>query len=258
MTLAELLVSIAVLGIVAVAMSTLAHSVQQGYEYSEGHATMAQHARVALDRMTRIVHEATASEQFPGFIVVEEQVGGWRLPEVLVVWHPEGEPVDPTGLPRFNELILFCPGKAATNQLVELRAPDDTRIVPAVGDLAAWLAEVRAIRASADTNAVTLTDLLRTAWIGTGPSAGSRGMVRFESRLRPSASEWASYRAGTLAWSDLAWPQNFSSATSGMRQAWVRVEVQLMPGEAWIASDPAGQRAVPFFGSAALYYPLRK
>jgi hypothetical protein len=40
-----------------------------------------------------------------------------------------------------------------------------------------------------------------------------------------------------------------------MRQSWLRTELQLLPGDA-SSADTTGQQAVPFFGSAALYYQV--
>jgi hypothetical protein len=44
------------------------------------------------------------------------------------------------------------------------------------------------------------------------------------------------------------------SSTSGMRQSWLRIEMQLLPG--LNSEDTTGQAAIPFLGSAALYYNL--
>jgi hypothetical protein len=76
--------------------------------------------------------------------------------------------------------------------------------------------------------------------------------VRFHVTLRPSESDWAEYENGDLAWTDLPWAQSIHGSQTGLRQAWCRVELQLMPGDSAFAVDPEGDTAVTFFGSAAI------
>jgi prepilin-type N-terminal cleavage/methylation domain-containing protein len=256
MTLVELLVAMSILVLVAGTLAALGRGVQQSYEYCEGYGQATQHGRVALERIERTVDEATANEQFPGFLVLADTVGSWRLPEVLVVWHPPGAPADLAGLPRYSELVIFCPDWYSQNQLVEITVPGDTRVVPAVTDLAAWRTEVTAIRKNALSRSVTLTDLVRTCPIPESTALPIRGAVRFESRLRPSQSEWNEYQAGTRAWNAIAWPQGIFGTKTGLRQAWLRIELQLMPGADWVANEEETLQPMPFFGSAAVYYEL--
>jgi prepilin-type N-terminal cleavage/methylation domain-containing protein len=255
MTLIELLIAMAVIGMVMATLGTLGLGVRQNHEYSQNYGLATQHARVALDRIARTVAEATTSAQFPGFLVVAETEGTVRFPDTLVVWHPSGAAADPDGLPRFNELVIYCPSPYLPNQLVELSVPSDTRVAPAASDAAQWLTEVRAIKQSNATKSVTLTTLLRTAAVSSS-TLKWRGAVRFEQRLRPSETEWASYKAGTTAWQNLNWVQGIYGAQTGLRQAWLRTEIQLLPGAAWVANDPNGQQAVTFFGSSAVYYEM--
>ena len=86
----------------------------------------------------------------------------------------------------------------------------------------------------------------------------TRGALRFESRLRPSAADWSDYQADNVAWDDLPWVQGICGSQTGLRQAWVRIEMQLVPGQASATHDPSGLRAIPFFGSAAVYYELER
>ena len=73
------------------------------------------------------VSQATASEQFPGFLVVASTQGTSRYPDALVVWRPAVAPANPTGLPRFNELIVYCPGAATPSAFLEITNSADTR-----------------------------------------------------------------------------------------------------------------------------------
>ncbi len=252
LTLLEVLISLAVLVLVVGALIGLSRAVAIGSAYSDGVGMTTQHARVVLDRISRSVREAAANAQFPGFLVVADQVGPWRFPDTLVVWRPQTSPAEPEGMPRFSELLIYCPHPQQPRWLMEIRTPDDPRPVPPLTDLAAWQAELAAIKASAASSAVRLTDRMHTC---IAPELGGqeRAALRFEARYRPSLEEQAAYQAGTTAWTDLSWPQTIYGPNTGLRQAWLRIEVQLVAGE-----ENDQQVSYPFFGSAALYYPLTK
>jgi hypothetical protein len=252
--LIELLIASAVMAMTMAALAALGKAVQVNAAYGDGHGQAVQHARVAIERITRMAREATASPSFPGFLVLTEAEAGWRFPDTVVIWHPSGSPVDPNGLPRFNELIIYCPDPEDPHQLVEITAPSDTRTVPALSDLTTWASRIDGIKNASSSQMVMLTDLMRSCPVGTG----FRGAVRFESRLRPSAEEWTSYQAGDLDWDDLPWVQGLYGSKTGLRQAWLRIELQLMPGATVIGDDPGGQQAMAFLGSAALYFQMRK
>lgn len=256
MTLLELLVAMSVLVLIAGVLGGLAIGVQQGYQYAEQYGVATQHARVALERITRTVSQATASEHFPGILVIAETHGQWRFPETLVVWRPTGTAADPGGLPRFNELVIYCPDVQAPNRLVEITVPGDARVTPPTADSAAWRAEIAAIRNSSTAQKVVLTELLRSCTLTETSPPQVRGAVRFESRLRPSESEWASYKAGSLQWKDLSWVQYIYGSRAGLRQAWMRVEMQIAIGDSGAGNQPGTAVVIPFFGSAAAYYRL--
>ena len=257
MTLLELLLAMTITAMVIGTLGVLANGVQLSFQYAEGHGLATQHARVVLDRITQSVREATANEQFPGAIVLADEEGSWRFPETLVVWHPAGVAADPEGLPRFNELIVYCPDPAAPNRLVEITAPGDARAVPPVDDEPGWITAIEAIKASSSSDVSTLTELVRTCLVTGDDEDSRRGAVRFETRLRPSAAEWADYdhAAGTLDWQDLSWPQGIYGSQTGLRQTWVRVELQLVTGA---PGNSTGGTAIPFFGSAALYHEMHR
>ena len=255
MTLLELLIAMSIMVMVVGTLGALAKGVQDGFQYTEGHGLATQHARVVLDRIGQTVREATANEQFPGVMVLAGTVGSWRFPDTLVVWHPDGDPADRDGLPRYNELVIYCPDWSEPSRLVEITAPNDTRTVPPVENRAQWAAEVEAIKQSGSSRVVTLTELLRTGLADDSIATSRRGAVRFETRLRPSQSEWDDYKSGNRKWEDLSWVQGIYGSRSGLRQVWLRTELQLTAsGE----SGAAGGRSLPFFGSAALYYQMRK
>jgi hypothetical protein len=78
--------------------------------------------------------------------------------------------------------------------------------------------------------------------------------VRFHVALRPSDDDWSRFQNSELTWSELPWAQSIYGSSIGMRQAWLRMELQLMPGDDAAAIDPEGETALTFFDSAAIYY----
>jgi len=257
MTLLELLLAISIMAMVVGTLGALARGVQEGYTYTEGHGTATQHARVVLERITATVREATTSPEFPGALVVSEEESGWEFPDTLVVWHPDGAPADPGGLPRYNELVIYCPDPSLANRLVEMTVPGDTRPVPPPESTSQWETEIEAVKSGARRRTMMLTDLLRTGRVEEGALGSRRGAARFAVRLRPSQEEWQQFQDGQIDWDDLAWVQGIYGSQTGLRQAWVRIELQLMPGDQ-AAADSASTTPVPALGSAALYYELAR
>jgi prepilin-type N-terminal cleavage/methylation domain-containing protein len=254
LTLLELLLATAILSLVAATLAAVGRAVQMGSSYSEDRGLATQHARVCLERITRTVHAAQASEQFPGCAVFAETVGSWRFPDTLVVWRG-GAVADPEGLPRISELVVYCPNPTTAHELVEIRVPSDGRTAPALDQAAAWQAELAAFKSHPQREQVVLTDRLRTAAPSNVNTPGSqRGAARFEVERRPAPDRWAQYRAGEEDWEDLAWVQGVYGDQAGLAQTWLRIELQLAvsAGVAGTADD----QAVPFFGSAAVYYEL--
>ena len=257
LTLVELLIALSIISLTAMALGTLARATQISASYVEGHSTAAQHARVAMERIGRMVQTAAANETFPGAVLFADSVSGNRFPDTLVVWKPAAGTtvVDPAGLPRFSELVVYCPNPAQARQLLEITSRSDLRVVPALSNLGQWTTELTSLKTGSVSKKVMLTDMLRTA--SPGGNATMRACVRFEILLRPNSAEIASYRAGTLAWSDITWPQHWYGESTGLRQTWVRTELQLLPNSL-ADGDAHTSLAIPFLGSAALYYDIQR
>jgi hypothetical protein len=280
------MVAMTVMVMVIGALGGLARTIQQSYEYSDGYGVSTQNARIALDRICQNVASATANAKFPGCWVVADTVGSYRYPDELVVWRPrnaDGTWVPPNsppphadGVPRYNELVIYCPrpdplelnAAVPTHfQLVEIK-PTNTGSVPAVTNTAGWVAGVTARKA--DSPITVLTNLLRAC--STSASGGPfRGAARFEIRLLPSDNQYQAGLANWAAWANLPWvqgiygrhvePQTTSSTGwgekwQGLRQVWMRMELQLIQGSDLIETNPSGAQVIPYFGSAALYYEL--
>ncbi len=267
LTLLELLIAVAIMVMTVGALGALAKAVQLSAEYGEGHAEATQHARVILERISRTVQEANANDLFPGFIVVSQTVDGWRFPDTLVIWSSDDDPYDSNGdsrLPRYEELVIYTTyavdGEDEENPkgLVEITLPGDLTVVPSVDEQAAWQTLIAVAKELDSVERVPLTELLRTSLVDDSRDAVRLAAVRFESRLRPSDDDWDLYTSGSTSWENLSWAQGIYGHKTGLRQAWLRTELQLMPGTLAADADPDGQQAVPFFGSACLYYELEQ
>jgi hypothetical protein len=262
MTLLELLISMSVMLLVVGTLAGLAKGVQLSFEHGEAYGTITQHARVAFERITRTANGARANKHFPGFLVVAESDGTWSFPETLVVWGKATQP-GADDVPKVSELVVYCPDRNTPADLVEITIPDNATAMPSLdptgagysSNLATWQATVLAMRQSTSATKVRLTSLLRTAAVG---SSGLRGAVRFTLRLTPSDSQLSQYYvAHTRTWQQVSWAQGMYGPDAGLRQAWVRMEIQLQPQTNMDVTDPAGLYSVPFFGSAAIYYAMR-
>ncbi len=254
-SLLELVVAISIMVMIMGSMGALSKAVNEGALYGETYGNATQHARVAMERIATTVRGATTSDQFPGLIVLEETVGGWEFPDILVVWHPDGSPADPEGLPRVNELRVYCPNPDTPNELLEVTFPSDPRTVPLPSDKAGWLAEAASMKDSQRGVRTVLTNMLRTARV-TSLAESERGAVRFNVRYRPSETEMDSYAAGSANWDDLAWPQGIYTNNIGLRQAWLRMEFQVVPGSTNVGVQSSEETAIPFLGSASRLYEV--
>jgi prepilin-type N-terminal cleavage/methylation domain-containing protein len=251
-TLAELLVATAVTTILVMAIGALTLAVQSGSQYSYEESLATQHARVSIERIEQAVQGAAATLESPGFVALEETVGSWRFPDTLVVWKADS---NDDSIPQVGELVVFCPNPDDPSQLVEISDPGNGSTVPALSDTSAIQTVIDALKVGANSTKTVLTPLLRTASISA--SEAPRGAIRFEVRWQPTAEQWAEFVAGDTEWSQLPWAQGIHSNSTGLRQAWMRCELQLLPTESEVVALPDA-RTVTFFGSAALYYQVTK
>jgi hypothetical protein len=257
MTLAELLVAGTVLVMIGGAMSTLSYAVYSSYEVCSDQSTAAQHARVSIDRIERAVSEATASESFPGCLIVSFSADNYVFPDSLAVWRPSGTAADPTGLPRVNELIVFSCDPAAPNRLLEITWPGNTSVVPAASNTILWRSLIDSFHSSGQSIKTQLTDRLHFGTVDTtilieGLFSTKRGTIRFKRIMAPSDSQWSAYRGGQRTWHSIDWPLDLYGSQTGMRTVSLQVELQVRSGPE-TQPDP-----LPFFGSANVTYALRK
>jgi prepilin-type N-terminal cleavage/methylation domain-containing protein len=254
LTLVELLISIMILSVIVVSLGMMFRAVEISSEYNQGYGTATQHARVTLDRLDRAINQAYANTSYCGAWVTQNTVGSYTFPDTLVVWRPNGTPVNPSGPPLASELDIFCPDPAAANQLVEITVPSDTSTMPSPVSTATFKSYIDGLKSESGVNKVQLTNLLHTVPV-TG-SSQTFAAVRFVVQLSPSDASYSSYQSGGSTFQNLPWAQSVCSPNTGLRQVWVRTELQLMPGGTWVATNAAAEQAVPYFGSSAYYYEM--
>jgi prepilin-type N-terminal cleavage/methylation domain-containing protein len=250
-TLVELLIAMAVMSIICGALGMLATTVYTASEYGEGNSTANQHGRVVIERIERIVRQAVANEDHPGIAVLSDRVGSWTFPDTLIVWTVD---TNDDNLPQMRELVVFCPDPSQPQELLELTDPNDTTTVSLRDEDASSLrTAVDRLRQSPGKR-VLLTELVRVAKVG----VQWRAAVRFHRELRPSGADWQAYKSGSTAWEQLPWVQDIKGSSFGLRQSWVRFELQLMPSHSDVDGDVSGQETLILFGSAALYYQMQR
>ncbi len=266
LTLIELMFAGTISTLLVGAMALLASTVNQNSTHNAGRQDAVQHARVVMDRLSRFVGEAYATETYPGVVVVADSLGGTRYPDTVLIWRPNGAPANAAGPPLIRELLMICPDPADPSRLLEVTMPTDARTIElndASLNTTTGRALVAVLKTASTSVKVLLTPLMRTAAISytvSGTTATTqRGAVRFECELRPTAAQLTSFRGGSTSWSALNWPQGLYGSGSGTRQVWLRTELQLLgkarPAGGAVAADAA---VLPFFGSATLYYSLAK
>ena len=257
MTLIELMLACSIMAMAAVAIASLGTAAESAAAYENAHGEIAQQARMIAARISRAVETSVGNENFPGFIVISTMVDGELYPDALVVWNPDTDAANPDAMPLKKELVVFMPHPVHPNTLVELTMPHDSGAVPAIGDTSAWQNLLHSAQTGAAGVKTVLTRQLRVRTTDGGPLSQTydpqqRGAVRFESRQSPSDDQLEAYKDGNLDWDQLTWPQNIYSSETGLRQSWVRFEIQLVPDNLPEAI------AVPFFGSGAAYYDIER
>jgi hypothetical protein len=252
MTLIELMISVLILSVTVAALGAMARAVQISAEYNQGYGTATQHARVTLDRLDRAINQACANKTYCGAWVTADTIGSYDFPDTLIVWRPSGTAANPAGAPLVSELVIFCPDPASSNRLIEITVPGDSRTLPLPTNAATFKPFIDSLKTATGAQKTQLTDLLQTATI-TG-SSQPRAAVRFAVTLNPSDNEMLSYPS--VMWMNLPWAQSICGPATGLRQVWVRSELQLLPAGQWIETNAAAQQPVPYFGSSTFCYEM--
>ena len=252
------MVAIAIMGIMAAALSTLGATVQMANQYATEQGISTQHARVLIERVQRNLSRAHANESFPGFVAIPYTKGGVTYPQALVIWEPTDEASDPDGSPILGELVIYACDPDSPNRLLEITYRDSSATVPEATESSDWRTLIQNLIDSENTTVTELTDLLRAAKPNYGTNTSYYSTLRFETRYTPSDQELSDYASSSANWEDLSWALGISGSNSGLRQSWCRFEFQVMPTSDTSKYSELSDQAIPYFGSAAIYYQVDK
>ena len=252
-----MMVSIAIMGIMAAALSTLGATVQMANQYATEQGVSTQHARVLIERIQRNIAKAHANETFPGVVVIPYTSGGKSFPQALVIWEPESEAASPDGSPTLGELIIYASDPASPNRLLEITFRESTAAVPGASAYGDWRIYIQGLIDSEKSRVTEITNLIRVGK-NLDSDRTEYSTLRFDIRHSPSDSEFTDYDSANLRWDELSWALGISGSNSGLRQTWCRFEFQIMPTSDTSQHRELSAQAVPYFGSAAIYYQVDK
>ena len=261
LTLAELLISMSILSMMSVVLAGMSHAVNSAWSYTKGVEETDLQARAALERIEFMVlqtgsYRLAGKPTRMGLVVLRRPFGSTDVPDVLVLWTGgRNGGMAASGvqsrLPTVGELLIYTTDGKTPNELLEVAFPGQT--TPFDFGAAGLATQVAGLLAADTAEKIPLCDRLRVSSLN---SMQSTGHLRFTQTVLPSDDELATAAPLTANWLKLSWPLGQCTNTSGMRQATVRIELQIEPDGIVRASDTVA--AIPFFGSASvrsLYEP---
>jgi len=256
LTLPELIISIAIMVMIAGAMAVLSNGVQSVAEHTQGLDLASQHGRIAMGRIDNNLRKAFANESFPGFFVLSTTSGSYTFPDTLFIWRPDVAAANPTGLPMVRELVVYTPDSTSPNNLLEITWPTSSATCPATSDATSWSTLANNFRTANGPVRTVLTNMLRSNPVSANSST-IKGAIRFRVMMQPNATDWAAYRAGTLSWNNLDWPQDLRGSTTGTRIVACQTEMQLLPTTGDL-NNSTGLGILPMFSSSSISYSLNR
>lgn len=265
-TLIELTISLTITSFLTVILGALVMAVQTAWQYTSGLEEATMQANASLERMRYMVAQAGVYQTggqptTVGLAVVHHVWSGKSLPDVLVVWSGGRDGgMAATGLqnrlPLVSELVIYTWDSDAPHHLVELTFPTDSTEIDFASD--SFPTAISNLLTTTSRKKLLLVDRLRRSQLSqSGASAAVFvGNVRFGLALTPTPNSLSGVTAGSAEWNALMWAQGIVTSEFGMRQATVRMELQI-EGRKQSADFVAETTALPFFGSVSYRYAYR-
>lgn len=260
-TLVELLMAMTITSMLSIVLAGLIMAVQTARAHTEGLEESTIQAQVAIDRIKFMVSHAgvyqlAGQPTTLGVRVVNHTSSPEDLPDVLVVWSG-GKDVSMADLglqqqlPRINELILYSFDPDAPTHLVEISFPTNTADIDFRD--AGFESTILSLTTSAQAEKTIICDRIRRSDYSSNTGATPLVNMRFELIQTPRDDVLATAVPGTADWYDLGWAQGVVASDLGMRQANLRIELQIdqQPTHAEMSTS------IPFFGSASYRYVYR-
>lgn len=266
-TLLEVIIVMTIMPLLAMVVGGLVLAVHTAWNHTHGLEETAAQGRAVVERIRFMVsqagiYEIAGTPTTAGIAVIPRFFGPYELPEALVVWSGgrTGGMVEQGvqhRLPRAQELVVYTPDPAEPHRLLEVIFPGVT--TPVDFRSPGLPATVRLLLASPAAETTLLSDRVRRGLLdGVGAVPGSvAGNVRFGLATSPSDESMVAVLPGTAAWYGLTWPQTLVSSTSGVRQATVRIELQLTVRDQEDRHVDLAEACLPVFGSASYQYVYR-
>lgn len=264
LTLAELLMAMAISSILIVALGGIVTTTQSAWSHTKGIEDSQAQVTATFDRIKMMVSQAgiyQTSGQPPqvGLAVVTHSWNSMDIANTLVVWTGgRNGGISNQGvlarLPNINELLIYTIDPNDSHNLVEIALPGVNSTIDF--NSPSFNSTIRsAIQSTAVESALLSNRVKKTQFILSGsPWGPSTGNIRFEIIKSPSDSSLSGVSPGTSAWMDLPWPQGTASANSGLRQVTINYEMQFESTERTSLNDLNSPTALPFFGSSSRYY----
>jgi hypothetical protein len=258
------LIAMTITSLVSIVLGGLILAVHTAREHTDGLGDATLQGQGAIERIKLTVADAgvyrvSGQPTVMGLAVVRQTWSSYSMPSILAVWNggQSGGMAAAgvqTRLPKVNELTIYAPDPAAPARLLEITLPARTDSIDFAG--ATFTATVLSLIADSGARKVALCDRLRTSPLTTGGGTPSTaGNVWFELDQLPSATSLAAATPGTSAWNALVWSQGIVGSDFGMRQATLRIELQLALRSTAVQGDAL---TMPFFGSASYRYVYQK
>jgi hypothetical protein len=248
----------------SIVLGGLVMAVQTAWQHSNGLEEAGTQGRTTIERIEYMIshaglYRANGQPTTLGLAVVTHRWSLFDLPDALVVW--SGGRMGGMAaagvqqrLPRADELVIYTPDPKDPQRFVEITVPGNTSSIDFRSS--SFNPTILSLIESRQAESTLLCDRIRLSrlqqWAQYDESVVAN--VRFELSLTPSDGDLASTAPGTSTWNGLMWSQGIVAGDSGMRQATVRMEMQIEPSDETPPGTEYTAVAIPFFGSASYRY----
>lgn len=237
LTLAELLVSMMILGLMTVVLAGMSNAVQSAWSYTKGLEETDLQAQAAIERVrfmvTQVgVYKVTGQPSRLGLAVVSRSVGDQQVPDALVVWSGgRSGGMSASGvqsrLPILGELLIYTANPSTPSELVEIAFPGQTTAFDfSASDLSSQVATLLAAKTG---EVIPLCDALRVATV-----SGSSTSVFMPPMTMPPMTGPSSPYGPSIPTEPSA--PTTESSTSGGDVGCVRFALTLTPNDADLAA----------------------
>jgi prepilin-type N-terminal cleavage/methylation domain-containing protein len=266
LTLIELMMAMTITSMLSFVLGGLVMAVQSARDYTQGMEDASMQAQATFERIKRVVADAGVYQVGTdrpklGIAIVPRQWQLFSLADTLVVWNGGrngglGQQGELNRVPNVNEFTVYTPDLQNPSRLLEVTFPGFN--YPLDFRNSQFDLGIQLLVASVYAEPALLSDRIRVNRLqitsgGTTLTSPSMGAIHFEIVESPTEAQLSSTTVGSAAWNALPWSQSIVGANFGMRQATVRMELQ-MQQTAEVASTSLSSAYTPYFGSVSNRY----